>query len=620
MGAKRTVLLHSDNLKKEEKEQLDSLLESHEPSFISLSDFKTDADDSGTLVLTYLNDEELRGLIPKVSEKDITLAVLPHPDGFQSRVGYGVDAKLNEAVMHLNTSPDTVTVDSMFCNERLVFNNVVIGDTFQLATTGRTATAPWWKRFRYVIGRFWTLRPFRVSVETPNKEIDTVVSGIVVVQHGKGSMLSRLILENSFANDNRFHAILISPRSLSQLVLFALRSIFIRKRLPPFAAHIKTNEIRFKAQESFDFSEDGVSQSAKEIEIKVVPAQVRMIPGRHIKTQSEGGEASDIFKVSQLPMKDSAKVMAGKKLPFIKHASTEEFQALFTVLRNNAEVKTSYLVLMILSTTLAAFGIFSNSTPVVIGAMILAPLMAPIISLSMATLRQDNQLAINSAKSILAGLLAGFICAVLLTFITPITSPNNEILSRIRPNLLDLGIAVLSGVAGAYAHAREEIAKTLAGVAIAVALVPPLAVSAIGLAWWDREIFLGAFLLLMTNLAGMVLAGAVTFLVMGYSPFKLARKGVLLSLVFVGILSLPLGLSFQRMVQEHNIVEKIESLKYEEYEVKEARVVRLNPLTVGITVTADHNLSEDELDELKKSLEKSLDREIDLEITVAIKR
>lgn len=600
--------------------QLKTLLASFDPVYIAQPDWKTKEDDSGSLVLTYLSDEELRDFIPQVREKDITLAVLPHPDGFQSRVGYGIDAKIEDALEHLNSSPESVTVDSMFCNDRLVFNNVVIGDTFQLATTGRTATAPWWKRFKYVIGKFWTLRPFHVKVKTPNKEIDTAVSGIVVVQHGKGSMLSRLILENSFANDSRFHAILISPRSLSQLLLFALRSIFVRKRLPPFAAHIKADEISFKGDDSFDFSEDGVSQSSKEIEIKIIPAQVRMIPGRHIKTRSEGGEASDIFKVSQLPMKDSAKVMAGKKLPFIKHASTEEFQSLFTVLRNNAEIKTSYLVLMILSTTLAAFGIFSNSTPVVIGAMILAPLMAPIISLSMATLRQDNQLAINSAKSILAGLLAGFICAVLLTFITPITTPNNEILTRIRPNLLDLGIAVLSGVAGAYAHAREEIAKTLAGVAIAVALVPPLAVSAIGLAWWDREIFLGAFLLLMTNLAGMTLAGAVTFLVMGYSPFKLARKGVLLSLIFVGILSLPLGLSFQRMVQEHNIVEKIEALKYEEYEVKEARVVRLNPLTVGITVTADHNLSELELDEIKASLEESLGRDVDLEITVAIKR
>ncbi len=186
--------------------------------------------------------------------------------------------------------------------------------------------------------------------------------------------------------------------------------------------------------------------------------------------------------------------------------------------------------------------------------------------------------------------------------------------------MLDLGIAVVSGVAGAYAHAREEIAKTLAGVAIAVALVPPLAVSGIGLAWLDMEVFLGALLLLLTNLAGMILAGALTFLVMGYSPFRLARKGVFISLIFVVVLSLPLALSFNRMVQEHTIVSQIEKQEYGSFAVKDARVIRLNPLLIGITVTTDHQLSELELNEIKTKLQHSLERDVDLEITVAITR
>ncbi|MCA1750551.1 MAG: TIGR00341 family protein [Cryomorphaceae bacterium] len=620
MSGTRTIFLHSKDITKEERETIEPLLSGFDCEWIKADDWRIDKEAKDVLLLTYLSDEELKLFIPLVSEKDVTMAVLPHPKGVQSRVGYGVSPGLAQAVAHLRTDLKAVTIDSMYCNDRPVFNNVIIGDTFQLVTTGRQATAPRWKRIKYVVGKFFTLRPFSVKVNTPKKEIETAVAGIVVVQHGKGSMLSRLILEDSFANDNRLHAILISPRSLMQLALFAIRSVFKRRQLPPFAAHIKTNEIMFSGSTAFDFSEDGISQSAKELKIEILPKQLKMLPGEFIKTANERESSSDVFRVSQLPMKESARVMAGKKLPFIKHASTEEFQSLFTVLRSNADLTTSYIVLMVLSTMLGAFGIFANSTPVVIGAMILAPLMAPIISLSMATLRQDNKLAISSAKTILGGLFAGFLCAVLLTFITPITTPNNEILSRIRPNLLDLGIAVLSGVAGAYAHAREEIAKTLAGVAIAVALVPPLAVSAIGLAWMDWGIFLGALLLLLTNLAGMVLAGAITFLVMGYSPFRLAKKGVILSLIFVVILSLPLALSFQRMVQEHNIVARIEALEYDEFKVKEARVIRLTPLTVGITVIADHNLSEIELDEIKQSLEGSLNREVELEITVAIKR
>ncbi len=275
---------------------------------------------------------------------------------------------------------------------------------------------------------------------------------------------------------------------------------------------------------------------------------------------------------------------------------------------------------MVLSTLLGAFGIFANSTPVVIGAMILAPLMSPIISLSMATLRQDKKLGLQSVRTIGAGLLAGFICAMLVTWITPLNNPNAEILSRIRPNLLDLGIAVVSGIAGAYAHAREEVAKTLAGVAIAVALVPPLAVSGIGLAWLDMEIFFGALLLLLTNLAGMVLAGALTFLFLGYSPFKLAKKGLVISFVFVITLSLPLAISFKRMLAEHRIVEQVEGIHFDEYALKEVRIIRFNPLIIGITVGADHHLDGTELDRIKAELENALGQEVGLEIQIAIQR
>jgi uncharacterized hydrophobic protein (TIGR00271 family) len=620
MRSTHTFLLHAKDLSDDDRQKLEGLLVGFEPEFVLFDHWQVDTKAEGLLVLTYLNDEQLKHFLPLISAHETLFAVLPHPEGIQSRVGYGVEAKLEDAIDFLKSEPQAAEVDGLYCNDRLVFNNVVIGDTFHLVTTGRSATAHWWKRIGYVVRKFWTLRQFAVKVNIPNKELNTAVAGIVVVQHGKGSMLSRVILENSFANDGRLHAFLISPRSLTQLAIFALRSVFERRKLPPFAAHIKSSEISFSGTEAFDFSEDGIGHSAKEIQLTLVPKQLKMYPGRYLSTLPSTDGSTDVYKVQNLPMKSSAQEMAGKKLPFIKHASTDEFQQLFTVLRQNAVVSSSYLVLMVLSTTLAAFGIFADSTPVVIGAMILAPLMAPIISLSMATLRQDRKLAINASKTILAGLFAGFICAVVLTWITPITTANNEILTRIRPNLLDLGIAVLSGVAGAYAHAREEIAKTLAGVAIAVALVPPLAVSAIGLAWIDMDIFLGAMLLLLTNLAGMVLAGAVTFLVMGYSPFKLARKGVLLSLLFVGILSLPLGFSFNQMVKEHSLVARIERMEFENFDVREARVIRLSPLTVGITVTTSHNLSEVELDQIQQSLEAGLGQEVSLEITVAIKR
>lgn len=335
---------------------------------------------------------------------------------------------------------------------------------------------------------------------------------------------------------------------------------------------------------------------------------------------TESGTPAEISKTSSLPGLELSEVLSQRSLPFFRSASTEEFRELFQVLRENGELKTTYLVLMILATLLATFGLFANSTPVVIGAMILAPLMSPIITLSMATLRQDKKLILKSSMTIMTGMGVAFLFAVILTWMTPITTANSEILARIRPTLLDLGIAVISGVAGAYAHAREEVAKTLAGVAIAVALVPPLAVSAIGLGWLDWSIFLGAALLLLTNLAGMVLAGALTFLVLGFSPFRLASKGVFVSILMVVILSIPLGLGFKQMVDEHRIVQMIDQVAISGIDLSEVRVLSLSPLHIELKATSDQFMSIERVDTIKERLEKRLGEKVTLEVNAAIVR
>jgi uncharacterized hydrophobic protein (TIGR00271 family) len=269
---------------------------------------------------------------------------------------------------------------------------------------------------------------------------------------------------------------------------------------------------------------------------------------------------------------------------------------------------------------LATFGLFANSSPVVIGAMILAPLMAPIISLSMGVLRQNKKLIINSFKTVAIGLILSFFCAVIITLITPLYHVNSEITARIRPNLLDLGIAVVSGIAGAYAHAREEVAKTLAGVAIAVALVPPLAVSGIGLGWGDANIFTGAFLLLMTNLAGIILAAAVTFLFLGFSPFRLAQKGLVVSFILVILVSLPLALGFNRMVRENRIINRLSDLEIEGVVLRDINILGMKPLYLSVKVISETPLEDEDLDVLKAKLEERLNEKVELEITMGVKR
>ena len=568
-------------------------------------------------VLVYLSDYQLKDILNIISENKHPLAVLPHPDAEYACKGFGVDDDLKKAIEFLKgEGKEPVEFDTLYLNNKPVFSSLVIGDAFQTTTSKFTGSLSLPGRIKTLFKRFVYLKPFNVKAHYDDeKEVETAVSGIVVVQHKKSTLISKSILDKSFINDGMLHAFFFAPRSLVELFFFFIQSLFKPKLLPEFAAHLKVKKLKLTSEErAFEFSEDGNTVSSDIIELEVVRKNITIFPGAFLEANDKSVDTELIEKISALPRGEAAEEMAGKRLPFIKRASTEEFKDVFNVLRFNAKLKTSYLVLMVISTLLACFGIFSNSSPVVIGAMILAPLMNPVISMSMATLRHERAMAIDCTRTILVGLGVSFLAAFLLTQLTPLYTPNEEILSRIRPNLLDLGIAVLSGIAGAYAHAREEVAKTLAGVAIAVALIPPLAVSGIGLGWMDWEIFSGAMLLLITNLAGMVLAAGLTFKILGFGPISRALKGIVISVVTVLILCIPLAFGFNSMMKEHNIIRDVDGMKVHGSVIKDVSVIRSSPLTLSVKVVTDHTLTNEEIRDIKHSIESRLEKKIELEV------
>lgn len=578
----------------------------------------------GAGLLTYLSDSQIKHLMPKVAEHDVVLAVLPHPEAKQVCSGLGVSSDLDDAIEFLKSEATPFDLNLLYCNGRPVFNSIIFGDTFQLVSSKFARSVGFFKRVGNFVRRLLQLQPFRVNVEAHNdKLIKTAVSGIVAVQHKQSSLLARFIPGESHVNEGIMHVFLISPRSLFELMTFAIRSWGKNDKLPAFGAHIKTDAITFTHPEEngkLNYTEDGDARSANKVVLAIREKDIKIMPGAALKLPDEPVRAPHAFKVQALPTGEAAQILAQGRLPILRKASTEEFKELFQVLRENAQLKGTYMVLMVLSTVLATFGLFANSTPVVIGAMILAPLMSPIISLSMAALRQERTLAMQSSYTIIAGLGLSLLFAVVITLLTPINLPNSEILSRTRPNLLDLGIAVVSGIAGAYAHAREEVAKTLAGVAIAVALVPPLAVAGIGIGWADWSIFSGAALLLFTNLAGMVLMGSFTFFLLGFSPLRLATKGLAASLLVVALLSIPLALGFQRMMYEHRLVQQLDGWESGKGVIKEVKIQHLSPLSISIKLISAEVLDDGEIDKVKQQIEDKLGQGVRLEITTALDR
>jgi uncharacterized membrane protein len=206
----------------------------------------------------------------------------------------------------------------------------------------------------------------------------------------------------------------------------------------------------------------------------------------------------------------------------------------------------------------------------------------------------------------------------------PLEDLTTEMQARLSPTLLDLSVAIISGMAGAYANAKEEIAKSLAGVAIAVALVPPLSVAGIGVGWGDWMMAKGAFLLFFTNLVGISLAASVTFLVMGFAPFKLAKKGLTISLLLTAAVTVPLSVAFIGLVEQGEILGEIPvgdiSLSDQTVNVSNVKVAKGTPPLVQVVLGSSTRLEERHVDELKRLISERVGRPILLEAQLNLRR
>ncbi|MEW4568676.1 TIGR00341 family protein [Tautonia sp. JC769] len=586
--------------------------------------------EAGTRVVAYLGDEALAPLVGEALGRGWRLGVLPHPRAVRARAGLGIASTMEEAVDALrggDDEEDDLAIDVLFCNDRVVFQDVVIGHALTLAPGSTPIRTPVGRlrHFAGVVRNLTALRlqPMRLRTENEN-EIDTASLGIVVVEQGRSSLLARRIVDATSDNDGMLYAMVLAPRSLLQLLRFLLASAVMGRwggtRLPPFVGLVRTSSLEVNSPRPLELAHDGVLLNAKRVELRVAPRALRLIAGHGLELEPGCPESKERFQVQALPVGEAKGALVSKPLPWLNHASTEEFKDLYSLLRENARCSPSYLTLMVLSTLLATLGLYGNSAPVIIGAMILAPLMAPIIAMAMGLVRQDLRLIGKSSGTLLTGLALALGFAMVATWFTPLGVVTDEIGSRLRPTLLDLGVAVLSGIAGAYAHAREEVARSLAGVAIAVALVPPLAVAGIGIGWADWSVFGGASLLFLTNLTGIILASGATFLWLGFAPFRRARSGLLLELVLVLAVSVPLAFSFGRMVEEHRIIRELDGWEVGSVAVRGVDVRPGDPLQIGVTLVSRSALDDADLDRVKRAIEERIGQEVELVMTVAIMR
>ncbi len=582
----------------------------------------------GSRVLLYLASEQLQELATLVIEKQWEAGLLPHPEAKQATRAMGVKGDLQQVFSHY-LQVEAIEADVLLCNNQLVFSSVVIGEVLGLRPYD--ADRPPTLRSTF-LGALKSLRSLHLSsyklTTGKDQKIQLAALGLVIMEHTQSMLIGRYFSDALSIADGRLTLLALAPRSVLSYILFLLRLLLPRKislsRLPGAIGLIRSDRLLLEAPRGVDYSLDGTLISAKTIEFQILDQRMQLLPGPALTPKEDQSRDKDQIKLKHLPLDETARQMVEEPLPLFSHASEEEYRELFVALRENATLSPPFLVLTILSVLLALTGLYANSTPVIIGAMILAPLMSPIISLAMGLARTEPSLIRKSLRTLAIGVGSGLLCAVLVAWFMPLAHLTSEMQARLTPNLLDLSVAVISGIAGAYAHAKEEIAKSLAGVAIAVALVPPLSVAGIGMGWGDWSMAKGASLLFITNLVGISLAASATFLVLGFAPFKLAKKGLAITLLLLAVIIGPLYLAFADLVEQEKILHRIPSGQIElvgqQVDLGIVEVRKGNPPLVRVVLRSPHRLDESHVDALKQLIGERIGRDVLIEAELKLLR
>lgn len=287
-----------------------------------------------------------------------------------------------------------------------------------------------------------------------------------------------------------------------------------------------------------------------------------------------------------------------------------------------------YWAMLVLSGLIALFGLLQNSSGVVIGAMLISPLMNPILSAALALILGDGNLGSKSAL-VLAPSIAGVILITWgVTWLSPLKEATPEILARTNPNLHDLFIAFLSGLAGTLALRGGSTAmRVVPGVAIAVAVVPPLAVVGFGLGTRHWANAGGAFLLFMTNLVAIMLSASLVFRLFGFRAHEETEKGHLklkyrlaISGLVLASLSIPLAQTLRNAARQIRLRTEIARVLDHAFKTDHSSVAELSfyrsqdKLSVRATLRAARYFETPEIEAAEDSLRRQLGSDTHLDV------
>ncbi len=297
-------------------------------------------------------------------------------------------------------------------------------------------------------------------------------------------------------------------------------------------------------------------------------------------------------------------------------------------LRDSSSPDFDFFLLVVLSSVIATLGLLIDSPAVIIGAMLVAPLMSPIIGLGLASLAGDATLFRNAGIALVRGAVAAIFIATLITFVNralpflPLQELPNEVLSRTRPTPIDLTIALAGGMAAAFALAMPSISAALPGVAIATAIMPPLCTVGIGIAMGRWDVAGGALLLFITNAVTIAFAAMLVFSAVGFSVRRengqLVPRALVVTAVFTLVLLIPLtwlSVRFFRDATDNRHINEVVSQEVAKFnaELADFQVTNQNnTLQITLTVRTSEPLRYEDVNQMQQEIALQLQKPVSI--------
>ncbi len=336
---------------------------------------------------------------------------------------------------------------------------------------------------------------------------------VLFAQAGGGGAHGLSVAANLLCHDQRPLVVMPDPRAK------ASSGRTLRRVRDELEARCGTNIVSLEPPESL---EDGLKSATEAGDLVLAdadePRQLSRAMSVLRKLRADTPEPAFAIAITRGANAAGPGVLERAMERFHRHVprlGREERRELAERLEQGGRLSADFVIMLMLSAVIAALGLVQNSAAVVIGGMLVAPLMVPMLAMGLSLVQGNSHLFRHSFKAMGLGVLGALLASMLVGLLSPWSDLSTEVVARGGPNVFDLLVALFSGVAAAFALARPGLAGTLVGVAVAVALVPPISAMGIALVKEEFGIALGAALLFLTNWLAIVLGASLVFRLFG---------------------------------------------------------------------------------------------------------